>query len=369
MGLSTVTNRIAIIGLGDLGCRIASELASFGCNDEILLLGRNRHRGQHLEQKLCAMARRVAARFIECDAQSAPALMDIFAREQPTLIVQCAALLSPWALHERRDRLAQTLLDAGFAIQLPLQLVVLQAVMRAACASGRLIKVVNCSYPDLTHAALRSEYLEPLVGIGNAGMFHEIAETCARPLAGNRPIRVIAHHSQVPLLCKVYEPRHGELEPRVFFGDDEVEYARVFAGSEPLPKSRELNALTCAHAVKVIGALLGRAPPLRTSVPGPHGRPGGWPALISHETVELDLPAGVTVDSVTQFNAAAARADGVEHIEPDGTVHFTERARAATEPWSKLIAQPLNPRDLECRSRALLDLVNAYATRTPMEIA
>jgi hypothetical protein len=356
--------RIAIVGLGDLGCRIASGLASARYVDELLLIGRNRSRGRHLQQTLCESAGRVQARFIEADAQSVPSLAAIFVRERPSLIVQSAALLSPWALHERGDPLSQSLLDAGFAIQLPLQLSILRAVMQAVRDSGLPTKVVNCSYPDLTHAALSSEYLEPFIGIGNAGMFHEIAETRAQQMAGNRPIRVIAHHSQVPLLCRTPDERHGRVEPRVFLGDEEVGYEQVFAGSPPLPKSRELNALSSVHAVKVIAALAGRSPPLRTSAPGPHGRPGGWPVQVAYESVELDLPAGVSVDSVATFNEAAARADGVERIEPDGTVHFTERARAATEPWSKLIAQPLNPRDLERRSRALMDLMRSHASET-----
>jgi hypothetical protein len=73
----------------------------------------------------------------------------------------------------------------------------------------------------------------------------------------------------------------------------------------------------------VVEALLSDTP-RRVHVPAPGGRPGGYPALVSAAGIELDLPAGIPESEAIAINATAARWDGIERIDADGTVTFTQ---------------------------------------------
>ena len=67
----------------------------------------------------------------------------------------------------------------------------------------------------------------------------------------------------------------------------------------------------------------------RTHVSGPLGLPGGYPAIISPDGIELDLPPEINRATAVDLNTQAARWDGIERIEDDGTVIYTDRARDA----------------------------------------
>ena len=51
--------------------------------------------------------------------------------------------------------------------------------------------------------------------------------------------------------------------------------------------------------------------------------------------------------------------DGIEAIDADGTAHFTETACAHAAKVDPRLAEPINPNDLEERTRLLLEVVNA----------
>ena len=58
-------------------------------------------------------------------------------------------------------------------------------------------------------------------------------------------------------------------------------------------------------------------------MPAPDGRPGGYPVRISAGGVTLDLPGGVPEPEAIAINATAARWDGIEQIDGEGTMTFT----------------------------------------------
>jgi hypothetical protein len=103
----------------------------------------------------------------------------------------------------------------------------------------------------------------------------------------------------------------------------------------------------------VLHALLAGSAPLRFSTPSPDGRPGGYPVRIDQGEVTLDLPPGLTEEQAVRFNQQQSLADGVEKIDPDGTVHFTEAAREAVAAINPGLAEPLEIGDLEARADQL----------------
>ena len=61
-------------------------------------------------------------------------------------------------------------------------------------------------------------------------------------------------------------------------------------------------------------------------MPAPRGRPGGYPVRLSRAGVALDLPDTIPEPDAVALNARAAAWDGIEAIEPDGTVVLTPAA-------------------------------------------
>jgi hypothetical protein len=341
--------RICILGAGDLGLRLASLLAAHPSAPEVLLAGRGAGLRMQAFAANCRGPGLVrAARVDLLDRAALAAIVDAFL---PSVIVQCAALLSPWALLGRSDRAARALQHAGFAAQLCVQLPIVLQLMQALRAQARRVLVVNCSYPDLTHPVLAKLELAPLIGVGNAGMIQAVVSATLRERGADTQVRVCAHHAQVAAVMAA-DPSRCSVAPRIFLGErgeaaDELAFAGVALEAGPA-----LNALSAAHALAVLDALVLQCRPLRTSAPGPLGLPGGYPVRVCERSVALDLPAGLELGAALELQTAAAHMDGVGRVANDGTLELTDAACAELAAIEPALARPLRPHD--CLARAAL---------------
>lgn len=111
----------------------------------------------------------------------------------------------------------------------------------------------------------------------------------------------------------------------------------------PIALDRELNALSAAHALAIIEAMLPGGAPLATAAPGPLSLPGGWPVRIDNGVIALDLPHALSQAEGIAFQRRCARADGIDHIAGDGTVHFTDEAKQCLPVAWRHFASPLHP--------------------------
>lgn len=342
--------KVLIIGLGDLGARIASGLSRAGTATDVVVASRNATRGSAFA-RLASACGRVPVRFVSVDALDLDSLNTLIGEERPDLIVQCASLLSPWALFERADPMATPLREAGFALQLPAQLPAVHKVMQSVAATGVRCPVINCSYPDVTNAVLAALGLAPTIGIGNAGMVRALA---AADVDDTAPLRLFAHHAHVGAVVCADRARLGDMPlPLLYHGDTALSADMLFAGA-PIPQDKELNALSAAHALDIIEALLPGGTPLRTSAPGPLGLAGGWPVRIEPGHVTLDLPTGTSASDFVAFQQQSARRDGVERIDADGTVHFTDSLRERLPSRWRRLGDPLPPSEAHARHLLLL---------------
>jgi hypothetical protein len=197
--------------------------------------------------------------------------------------------------------------------------------------------------------------LAPEVGIGNATMILARVRAALRDQGAPTPLaRVLAHHAHVTPVILASPPEDPADRPRVFIGEaGEAADHLAFVGP-PLASDRSLNALSAASGLPLLRALLPGAPALRTSAPGPRGLPGGYPVRVEAGRVELDLPSGLALAAAVEAQRRWARRDGVERIEPDGTVLFTEQARHALARIDPRLAEPLAPHDARARCERLL---------------
>jgi hypothetical protein len=337
--------KLLIFGGGDLSQRVIALLPLAPGIREVTLVTRDATRGEPLV-RLFAGCLPIPVRHVPLDSGTESGVATILRSARPDIVFHAASTISPWLLPDRDTAASRALRAAGFALMLPAQLPLIRQVMCAARELGLGCPVVNASYPDLTHPVLATEGLEPAVGVGNSGMLFNTLLGTLRTRQISATVQLLAHHAQVTPFARRTPYAPGE-EPWLFL-DGRPARADSFIDG-PLPPGRLLNALTARHAIEVIAALAGDGAPLRTSAPGPLGLPGGWPVRIARDGVRLDLPAEVSIAQGLDYQARAAQGDGVERIDPDGTVHFTAGARAALAAVAPDLAEPLRREDMAAR--------------------
>jgi hypothetical protein len=352
--------RVLLIGLGDLGCRIAQLLAEQQALGELRLAGRSAAAIQWAQ--LLSLGTSCPVSAVRVDARDPEALSSVLADFEPDLIVQCASLLSPWVFWECGTPPALQLLAGGFALQVSAQLPIITAVMQLCRKLGLGCPVVNCSYPDLTHPILACSSAAPTTGVGNAGMIAlRIAQLLQVEAA--KPIQVIAHHSQVSAVMTGEMPDVWTPRPWIFVNGQKVSNDVALYSKPGLRTERSLNYLSAVTAIPVIAALLNPELDVKASLPGVFGLPGGYPVIIRQRTVTWDLPGGISIDQAIAFNELAARADGVERIGADGTVFYTEAARHQMAALCPELSEPLHPSDARTRFEILAAFLQECQTR------
>ena len=295
------------------------------------------------------------------DARRQADVEDLLRRVQPDLVVQAAALQSPWALVGRDDPVATTISSAGLGLRLPLQLPALLSVMRAVREVGYAGPVANISLPDLTHPILQTLGLAPTVGLGNVSMLMLRVRAALRaelgPDADMPLLRLVGHHHHVYAVMQSQASTAADHGPMVWLGDTAERRDELAFQAPAIAQGIGYNAVTAAGALPVLLALLPDAEPLRWSTPSPFGLPGGYPVRIADRQIEFDLPPGIELTPCVDFCRRVSRSDGVDRVDVDGTVHFTDEARAAVVDVAPDIAEPLPISDLDRRGRRLLELL------------
>jgi hypothetical protein len=352
--------RILIIGPGDMGARISAGLAAIPSVRELVLAGVPAAAGE-AAVGMVRSTTEVAARFTAADCTEQAAVEALVADSAPDVIVQCASLMSPWALSGRTDVVARAVASAGLAVMLPMQLPVVRAVMCAVRATGFAGPVANLSYPDVTGVILGRLGLAPTIGIGNVTMQLLRVRGALRAQSGPDAelplVRVIGHHAQVYPVMRAEPPEDPDDRVRVFLGEQGERADHLAYLGHPFAPGVIYNQVTAAASVRLVQALLPGAAPTRISAPAPLGLPGGYPVVIEDGSIRLDLPPGQDLDDARAWQASFGRHDGVEETAADGTVRFTERARdavAAVAPW---LTEPLHPDEAPERAGRIRSLL------------
>jgi hypothetical protein len=81
---------------------------------------------------------------------------------------------------------------------------------------------------------------------------------------------------------------------------------------------------------------------------------GGYPVRLSQSGARIVLPDGITLDKARKINQNAQKKDGIDKIEADGTVIFTDAAHAVMKEFLDYDCKTLKIEDSEERSRELL---------------
>ncbi|HEY4357320.1 MAG TPA: hypothetical protein VGN16_16335 [Acidobacteriaceae bacterium] len=347
--------RILILGLGDLGVRIAQSVVEQRLSSVCMLAGQSGAAKQWAQLLTISTGRDV--RSTQLDGQDEHALALLLSSFEPDLIVQCATLLSPFAIAAKGTPVSEAVRAGGFALQVAAQLPVIRAVMKVRRRLAMNCPVVNCSYPDVTNPVLATEGLAPSAGIGNVAIM-AMRFAALLPEGKKNNLQVIGQHAQLgPSLAG----RRASQETPVplVYADGRLLPEQELLLDTGLQPGSTLNHLAAATALPIIRAFVEREGVHDTHAPGILGLPGGYPVRIAGGEVELRLPQGVAREDAVAFNRLAAKGEGLESIGEDGTIVYTEAARKAVAEWCPELAEPLRVQDVARRLEVLQDVLRA----------
>ena len=302
----------------------------------------------------------------QVDLADTDAVADVLADERPDVIVHSATVQSPRRLMNAdvEPRIRDLLRRAGFGMWLPWHLLPATQLMTAIRAAGLDTAVVNASFPDVVNPALHARFDHgPDAGAGNVEVcVAQIVRymTDVESVVPER-LRVSLVGSHALLGYGPDVPHHLEVTIDGRDVTEQYDLATMLAWPEPIQWSRVDDfSLFAASAVKNAVALLS-SDMTRTHVSGARGLPGGYPSLIGGGRVELDLPESLDVDTAVAINQRAGAWDGIERIESDGTVVYTDGSSDAMVELG-CPADPITFDGLEDRSRELSEFYDRITT-------
>ena len=291
--------------------------------------------------------------------QIGEALADI----QPDVVVNTATLQSWWSLGQLpTEQYRRLVLEARFGPWLPLHILPALRLMQARAEVGINAPVVNVAFPDAVNPVLGGTRLVPATGAGNSDLLHPgirclVAQRFGVPVA-SVDVRLLAHHNHVDLFWTGLEEVE-ELDPSTFWMNISIDGVDRMEELDPaellrhaghlLPKGRAIAQRTASSAAKNALLLLGEEP-VRTHTSAPDGMVGGYDVLLSRAGVDILWPEQLSREQAQNINKRAQLSDGIEHIEDDGTVHFTESSANAMHEVLGYECQVLRTAEIETRS-------------------
>lgn len=283
--------------------------------------------------------------FTSIDMLNVDSIIDVLETVAPDVVLTAATVLryAPFEElpNEERDRLIGFGPEGpGYACILPGQLPLPLNMMRAAAAAEiDAPQVVNVSLPDVVNPALARAGYAPLVGAGNVGHLvppiqHIAGELFDAP-AGNVTVYLAMMHSTAHSILF-----HNTTAGMPYYAKILVDGADVTEELDldeelrdrglPFPRgptAREVSTLTGTLSARIIGAIIADTGET-IHAPGPNGLVGGYPVRLSRDAAEVVLPNDITLSEAKSINRAGLPFEGVDRIEDNGTIVFTDRAQA-----------------------------------------
>jgi hypothetical protein len=361
---------VAVFGAGDVGAAVLRTLAGYRDVSSVWAFDLDEGRVQVAcaDAAATAVLRQNPARFHarQLDLRSPEAIAGALAASRPDVMIHAATLQAWWWTSRLPQELWWELESAArLGPWIPLNLVLIRNLMAARADAGSHAPVVNISFPDAVNAALDRVGLGPTCGAGNS----ELLASGLQSLVADRldvghldvDVRMLGHHFHVAYFWTGLEgvERLADYPAWVQItvgGRDvatDIDVQDLFAeAGRSLPKGRAIAARTAESAVKNAIRLL-RRDATRTHVAAPLGLIGGYDARLGPE-VEIVWPPGMSPREAQDLNERAQVGDGIERIDPDGTIAFTARASATMRRVLGYDCAELGPDEWDARAEELL---------------
>ena len=364
---------VLLVGVGDLGGWALEFLARTPEIDRVVTLKRSPWAGTSRVSlaMLGSIFQGHAKRFEHhtLDLADEDATARLLAEVRPDVILHSATVQSPrkFMNADIDEGLRSEIRAATFSLWLPWHLLPATRLVRAIERAGIETRIVNAAFPDVVNAAIWQHFGHgPIAGAGNveicAATVLRYAMAVSGQPAASIDVSLVGSHALMAYGASVV-PHHLRIAIRGTDVTADYDLASILSSwPEPIVWGRtDCFSLFAASAVKNAVALVGSVP-VRTHVSGPTGLPGGYPVTVAEGRIHLDLPDGLSPEEAVAINAAAGRFDAIDRIEADGTVVYTNEARAAMESLGYR-CDAVTFDDLPRRCRMLRDLYDRLITR------
>lgn len=313
---------ILVSGTGSFGGRIALDIASTAKEPvHVVVAGRNLDRLNWLVTAGNARASMFGtpARFsrYEVDLLDAEGPARMIADTQPRIVAQAASIQTSQVIASNDSEWAKLVAEGGLSVTAPAQTELSLRVAEAITESGRSIAFFNCGFPDLVNGLIKARGHDVISGFGNIAIL-STAFAGAKAMAPHR-LKMLAHYQNLAAFRQAPSERGGKA-PRVWIDGEEVR--DVYGMFEDVQ-------LTRAPAIEISGAsgvplllALAAGKEWQGHMPGPDGKPGGYPVRLDMGRLVLDLPAGLSEKEAEDFNLSFERTSGMI-VHDDGRVSFT----------------------------------------------
>ncbi|MGD2186216.1 MAG: hypothetical protein PVI71_08815 [Desulfobacterales bacterium] len=333
---------IMVIGIGDLGGHVLELLVRAPGSRRIITADVNEDWAYRKTNIAAFGAAQLGhypeMQFVKVDLYNIDRTSELIAKYQPDIIYSAVSLQSWWVINTLPKEVFEKLDMARFGPWLPMHLTLIYKLMQAVKQTGLDIKVINSAFPDATHPVLDKVGLAPTIGIGNvANPVPAIRGSIAYRLA--RPMKDVTVFLFAQHYVSHYLPRFGTAGGAPYYlkamvdGEDitpEVNIQEVFADIPTRfrrPGGRDGQILTASSAAAIILAVADDTGEF-THAPGPAGLPGGYPVRVDRNGGQVVLPKGLTLEQAVDINAEGQRYDGIDEIDQNGNVRYTEKSAA-----------------------------------------
>jgi hypothetical protein len=365
---------IMLVGLGDLGGHVLEHLARADWVDRIVVGSRNRDRGV----SRCNLARLGAVAqgfnpsisFVPLDLDDPEAVAETVLREAPDLVLSTATMLTWWLPDQLPAEQAAKVKAASFGVWLPVHLMPTLRLMEALRHAGFRGHTLTAPFPDVVNCVLDRIGLAPTCGVGN---LDEVVPKL-RVLAAERlevslaevEVVLVAHHAleRFALWGVKGDPPPFFLRIQHQSQDvtDTVSGEELLFEPYPVPSGPVTHVLTAGSAVRLMQALVSGGSTF-LHAPGPNGLPGGYPVLAGKDGVRAAPIDGLSRAQAIAINEQSHPFDGVDTIEPDGTVIFTSEGAEGLRETLGYECKRLPVAEAEDRANELVDRFNEFAQR------
>lgn len=327
-----------VVGTGLLGGWVLELLARTPAPARIVAADRDSDRGVRKVNNVACGARVMgwtpALEFRALDLSNLDQTASLLADVRPDVVIHTASLQAWWVVNNLPSALHARVAEAGLGAWLPMHLAPASTLMRGLRDAGLSPIVVSAPFPDAVNAALATAGLAPTVGLGNMDeLVPMIEKTVAERLdvpVGEIRVWMVGHHFHNAALLDHGTTGGAPYFLKIMAGDRDVSNSwpqdeLLLAATRNYPLGADDTPMIASSAIKNAQALLGGTPRF-THAPGPLGLPGGYPVRLGNGAAELALPDGLTAERAIELNLAAQRFDGIEAIDPDGTIRCTDKA-------------------------------------------
>ncbi len=193
---------------------------------------------------------------------------------------------------------------------------------------------IGASYPDVINAVLNRDGFGPDCGIGNIQEPIPKIQCRVATRVDCQPkdvlIRMVSQHAfEYYVLNNAQSDTLPPYLLKASVGEHDVtDIAEdILRDSFPFPYDLHFNRVTASAGLNALSALTSKSSS-SIHLPGIGKRIGGYPVKASRSGVKIDLPPVWSMQQAVAVNEASLAWDGIESVEADGTITFTDETQS-----------------------------------------